>query len=221
MSTPAQVQQIDGQVVTRLRRPQSAPRITTVRGGLGTLQNQDGGGTVRLDYSNEVPQGGSAKFHFRVADAAGDACQVKAGSHAPQRFVDGDVDVAGDSINIDDHGFYLGQLIQMITSGTLPAGLAITTDFFVIVVDKDNFQVATSLANALAGTQVDITAAAGGGNHDTTGWHNVAFPPNDNITDGTGALFFEASDGWQELVAADSVTIQGEGVATVIQHYWE
>ncbi len=53
----------------------------------------------------------------------------------------------------------------MISGGTLPAGLALVTNYWVIAVDVDTIAFATSRANALADTRVDITAAAGGGTH--------------------------------------------------------
>lgn len=43
------------------------------------------------------------------------------------------------------------------SGGALPAGLAAVTDYFVIKVDANTFSFATSLANALAGTAIDLT----------------------------------------------------------------
>lgn len=83
-------------------------------------------------------------------------------------FVEGDVTVGADTITETGHGLFTGLKGQLTTTGTLPGGLATSTDYFVIVTDDDTIQLASSLANALAGTQVDITAAAGGGNHTFT-----------------------------------------------------
>lgn len=80
-------------------------------------------------------------------------------------FVDGDVTVGSDQITQTSHSWRTGDHVQMTTTGTLPAGLATATDYYVIVVDPNEIQVANSLANAHAGTQVDITGAAGGGTH--------------------------------------------------------
>ena len=223
LNAPRDIQQIDGTTVTRLIRPTPVAgetRITTVRGGQGTLQNQDGGGTNRLDYSNEELLGGSQQLHIRVADAAGDTLQIKQGNHAPETFAPGDVDVANDSVQIENHDYYTGQLVQFSTTGTLPAGLSAATDYFIIVVDKDNFQVATSKSNALDGTQIDITDQ-GSGVHTITGWHNVVFPPNLTLTDNTAAALLSFEDGWTVFPAAESYTIQGEGAATIVQYYWE
>lgn len=76
-------------------------------------------------------------------------------------FGDSAVAPASDKITIADHGLASNDKIQLTTSGVLPAGLALLTDYFVIVVDKDTIQ----LSLTSGGSAVDITAAAGGGTH--------------------------------------------------------
>jgi hypothetical protein len=82
-------------------------------------------------------------------------------------FVDGDVSVGNDTITETAHGFTTGEGPIRLTNsgGALPTGLATGTDYWVIVDDADTIRLATSRANALAGTDIDITAAAGGGTH--------------------------------------------------------
>lgn len=48
------------------------------------------------------------------------------------------------------------------SGGALPTGLAAATDYWLIVVDANTVKFASSYANALAGTPVDITAAGSG-----------------------------------------------------------
>lgn len=67
------------------------------------------------------------------------------------------VDVSADTITIASHGFIDGLKGQATTTATLPAGLATSTDYFVIVVDANTIKLAASLADALAGTNIDIT----------------------------------------------------------------
>jgi len=86
---------------------------------------------------------------------------------AAKTFVDGDVTVATDVIAIASHGFKNGVKVAATTSGTLPAGLS-ATNYYVIVLTSGTISLATSLANAEAGTAVNITAAAGGGTHTLT-----------------------------------------------------
>jgi len=80
-------------------------------------------------------------------------------------FVDGDVTVGTDSISEVAHGRTTGDKCQLSTTIALPTGLSESTDYYFIKVDADNFKLATSYDNAIAGTVIDITAAAGGGTH--------------------------------------------------------
>lgn len=62
------------------------------------------------------------------------------------------------------HGLQVGDgPIRLTTTGTLPAGLALATDYWIIEgADADTFKLASSLANAYAGTAVDITGTGSG-----------------------------------------------------------
>lgn len=82
-------------------------------------------------------------------------------------FVDADVTVGTDTIHEVGHGMVTGQSICRLKNvgGALPTGLAADTDVWPIRVDDDNYKLATTKANALAGVAIDITAAAGGGVH--------------------------------------------------------
>lgn len=66
------------------------------------------------------------------------------------------------------HGMKTGLKVQVSNSGgALPAGLAALTDYWVIYLSANTFSLASSLANAIAGTAVDITDTG-------TGTHTVA-----------------------------------------------
>lgn len=65
------------------------------------------------------------------------------------------------------HGFTTGAKVTATTTVTLPAGLAAATDYYVIVLSSTTFSLATSQANALAGTAIDITGTG-------TGVHTIA-----------------------------------------------
>lgn len=79
--------------------------------------------------------------------------------------------------------------VQLTTTGTLPAGLALATDYYVIKVTDLTIKLATSYANAVAGTAIDITDA-GTGTHTintllpryTSGAGVQAFMWNSNAT---------------------------------------
>lgn len=54
------------------------------------------------------------------------------------------------------HGYATGLRVAASSTVTLPAGLS-ATNYWIIKIDADTFKLATSAANALAGTAVDIT----------------------------------------------------------------
>lgn len=65
------------------------------------------------------------------------------------------------------HGFALGLVVQFTTSTTLPTGISAATDYYVVPISANTYKVATSLANALAGTVVAYTDT-GTGNQTAT-----------------------------------------------------
>lgn len=83
-------------------------------------------------------------------------------------FADTDVNTGTNNINDSAHGFYTGDMVQFSTTGVLPGGISLMTNYFIIKVDTDNYKIATTRALAVAGTPVDITSAAGGGTHTAT-----------------------------------------------------
>ena len=72
--------------------------------------------------------------------------------------------------------------VRFTTSGTLPTGLSLATDYWLIRVGATSASVATSLANAVAGTAIAYTDA-GSGTHTMT----VQIP---RYTDGAGVRAF-------------------------------
>lgn len=74
---------------------------------------------------------------------------------------------ATDELTVTAHGLVAEQIVRVSSTGTLPAGLVAATDYFVIIVDANTIQLALSRADAIAGTQIDITDA-GTGTHTET-----------------------------------------------------
>lgn len=70
-------------------------------------------------------------------------------------------DPATDLLTVADHGAYLGLKCKFTTDGVLgelPAPLNASDTYYVIPVSANTFKVATSYANALRGTAVNITS---------------------------------------------------------------
>jgi len=83
-------------------------------------------------------------------------------------FVDGDVITGADTITEIAHARETGNKCRLTTTGVLPAGLELNTDYFIIFVDANTIQLAATAVDASTGTAIDITAAAGGGTHTLT-----------------------------------------------------
>src|SRR5262249_37742689 len=66
---------------------------------------------------------------------------------------------SSDLIQIMSHGLTTGQGPVMVSSsGTLPGGLSASTAYYIISANSNNIKLATSKANATAGTAVNITS---------------------------------------------------------------
>lgn len=74
------------------------------------------------------------------------------------------VDAGTDQLNIVAHGLATGDgfLAIYTKTGTYPGGLAAVTNYWAIRVDADHIKLATSSANAMAGTAINITTAGSG-----------------------------------------------------------
>lgn len=80
-----------------------------------------------------------------------------------------------------------GTRVRLTTTTTLPAGLATATDYYVIKVSDSTFKLATSYANAVAGTAINITDAG-------TGTHTVTWLlPRYTNGAGVQAVFFNSN----------------------------
>lgn len=86
------------------------------------------------------------------------------------------VDVSGDFLDLDQNRlrFFTGDRVRGTTTGTLPAGLALATDYYVIhrhelisTSQKPSIKLATTYANAIAAVAIDITDG-GSGTHTIT-----------------------------------------------------
>lgn len=77
-----------------------------------------------------------------------------------------------------------GTRVRLTTTTTLPAGLALATDYYVIKVTDSTCKLATSYANAVAGTAINITDAG-------TGTHTMSrLLPRYTNGAGVQAIFF-------------------------------
>ncbi len=91
------------------------------------------------------------------------------------------VDAAANTIEVaPDVAYVTGDKVKFVASydGALPGGLSENTVYYVISVDDNTIKVATSLANANAGTAVDLTSQG-------TGLHTIQVCATEDIINAT------------------------------------
>lgn len=86
-----------------------------------------------------------------------------------ESFAAAAVTVATDLITVASNvdKWITGMKVRATTTTTLPTGLALATDYFVIRMSATTIKLAATLANAVAGTAIDITGQ-GSGTHTLT-----------------------------------------------------
>ena len=87
--------------------------------------------------------------------------------NVPKTFATTGVNTTSETITITGHGFSNCHRVVFSSTTTVPGGLTAGTVYFVIRVDVDNIKVATSYANAYAGTAINLTSQ-GTGTHTIT-----------------------------------------------------
>jgi microcystin-dependent protein len=65
-------------------------------------------------------------------------------------------------VSLTAHGFITGDAVYLTTTGALPTGLVANTLYYIVRVDANSFNLATSLANAIAGTKITTTGSQSG-----------------------------------------------------------
>jgi hypothetical protein len=93
-------------------------------------------------------------------------------NYSNRTFATTDVNITNENITITNHGITrTGFKVRFTSSGTLPAGLVATETYYVIIVDPNTIRVASTLANAIAGTAINLTSV-GTGTHTLTQWED-------------------------------------------------
>lgn len=88
-------------------------------------------------------------------------------ANSPQTCAYTAVNTSTEKITLTSHGFANAHAVQISSSGTIPGGLSAGTTYFVIWIDANTIQLASSLANVYAGSPINITSQ-GSGNHTIT-----------------------------------------------------
>lgn len=176
--------------------------VVTVTGTAISVQIATGVSTAtQVKTAVDASVAASALISVAVS-GTGSTAQVAAAATPLAGGVASEVDVTNNTLAIPSHGFVVGLKVRFTTTGTLPAGLALATDYFVIVVDSDTIAVGSSLANALAGTRVDITNQGSDGGVGTATAVALA---------GATVGFYKSNDGsnWELIQTATTITVDG------------
>lgn len=180
--------------------------VVTVVGNAISVQIANGTSTANQIHSAVIASGAATALISCTVSGTGTNTQVTAAATPLASGADSDVNATLDTITITSHGLSTGLVGQLTSTGTLPAGLATATNYYVIVVDTNTIKLASSLANAKAGTAIDITdqgssgavntftatSISGGtmqlqGSNDGITWNNEG--SSQNVT-ANGTLFF-------------------------------
>lgn len=105
-------------------------------------------------------------------------------SIASDTCADAAVDTGDDHCTLTSHPFETGDAVSYTSSaGNVITGLADDTVYYVIKVDANDIRLATTYANAIAGTAITLTQPAGGDTHYFTKVESELSLNVDNSTD--------------------------------------
>jgi hypothetical protein len=131
-------------------------------------------------------------------------------------FVEADISVGDNTITEANHGLTTGQTIVFTTTGTLPAELTAGTTYYVIVASSSTYKVAASLADAIAGTAIDLTDDGDAGTHTATFQTYVPVRVNVGSADGSKTnLLDDAGTGTRYINVTNAVNANIAGRGTV------
>lgn len=130
----------------------------------------------------------AADIDTAACNAAANACDARQLAATHSHATTFTADASADEISCAaDRWFSTGDGVRLTTTTTLPGGLATATTYYVIAnASRRVFKLASSLANARAGTAINITSA-GTGTHTVTWYDYAAYTCNGAFaTDGSG-----------------------------------
>lgn len=125
---------------------------------------------------------------------------------------DTDVDATANTITLAAHGWQTARAVRASSTGTLPGGLATSTDYYVIVVDANTIKLATSAANATAGTAIDITnVGTAGATHTLTPNALAASWQLQASLDNTA---------WEDVGSATTISATGSALVSAVDVFY-
>lgn len=109
------------------------------------------------EYTDGVAQGLSVKEASRLASTVNfDSTYYNLSGTVSA------VTTGADSLTINNHPFDVGERVYITSTATLPGGLSALVQYFIIDTNANTIKLATTKANAVAGTAIDITSTGSG-----------------------------------------------------------
>jgi len=127
---------------------------------------------------------------------------------------------AGDDWLVVARSYTTGERVRLTTTNTLPAPLAIDTEYYAIYVDATHIRLASSLALAYAGTYIDITDAGVG----VQTAHLFSIQVTCYQQNARNQFILGRSDGstlWQEFYCPDKNILRDTIVITINAVTWD
>lgn len=176
--------------------------VVSVVGNAISIQIQSGVSTATQIRTAFNAVGAATALATCTVSGTGSNAQTTVSAQSLTGGVNSAVNTSTDQVTITSHGFTTGDKGQLTSTGTLPAGLSTSTDYFIIAVDANTIKFASSLANALAGTAIDITDQGSSGATNT-------FTPT--AIAGANVKLQKSNDGtnWSDEGSATNITATG------------
>lgn len=109
------------------------------------------------EYADNVAQGLNVKLSSKLASTAGFSA-----TYFNSTGTVSSVDIGTDTLTINNHGFDTGERVVIRTTGSLPGGLALDTEYFIIDTGTNAIKLAATEADSGLGNAVDLTSTGSG-----------------------------------------------------------
>lgn len=155
-----------------------------------SFQAVNAGGVLKLSLSGSPPYSGWLDFTITNSFTTGILCAVDGEpftSVSTPNFQPSDINTTNDTITIPGHGLYSGKAVLIDANFTLDGQNVQSLVRWAIRVDESTIKLATSRANAIAGTAGDISTQGSGSNKYMTfaggPFEGGTFSPESNAID--------------------------------------
>lgn len=98
-------------------------------------------------------------------------------------------------VTLNSHGLVTGNCVELTTSGALPTGLSVNTNYYVIFKDPNSFWLALSYADAIANTKINTSGSQSGVHTCNYVPYGISTAANFNLPDAQGRVVVGSGSG--------------------------